>query len=36
VVRVKGGRREADFVRRFDEHRKLRRAIASLAAHEPR
>ena len=36
VVRAKGGRREADFVRRFDEHRKLRRAIASLAAQEPR
>jgi len=36
VARAKGGRREADFVRRFDEHRKLRRAIVSLAAQEPR
>jgi hypothetical protein len=32
VVRAKGGRREADFVRSFDAHRKLRRAVWRLAA----
>lgn len=31
VVRAKGGRRESDFVRLFDGHRLLRRAIAKLA-----
>jgi hypothetical protein len=31
VVRAKGGRRESDFVRLFDRHRKLRRAVAALA-----
>jgi len=31
VVRAKGGRRESDFVRRFDAHRRLRRAIVTLA-----
>ncbi len=31
VIRAKGGRRESDFARRFDQHRKLRRAIARLA-----
>ena len=31
VVRAKGGRRESEFVRRFDAHAKLRRAIGSLA-----
>jgi len=31
VVRAKGGRRESDFVRRFDAHRKLRRAVVKLA-----
>ena len=31
VIRAKGGRRESDFVRLFDAHRKLRRAVASLA-----
>jgi hypothetical protein len=36
VARAKGGRRESDFVRRFDEHARLRRAIAALAAEEPR
>jgi hypothetical protein len=36
IARAKGGRRESDFVRRFDEHRKLRHAIAALAAEEPR
>ena len=36
VVRAKGGRRESDFVRRFDAHERLRRAIARLAAEEPR
>jgi hypothetical protein len=35
VVRAKGGRRESDFVRRFDDHNRLRRAIARLAAEEP-
>ncbi|HSB64379.1 MAG TPA: hypothetical protein VLJ18_09450 [Thermoanaerobaculia bacterium] len=35
VVRAKGGRRESDFVRLFDRHRKLRRAIAALAKAEP-
>jgi hypothetical protein len=35
IARAKGGRRESDFVRRFDEHAKLRRAIAALAAEEP-
>jgi hypothetical protein len=32
VIRAKGGRHETDFVRLFDAHRKLRRAIAKLAA----
>ena len=32
VIRAKGGRRESDFVRRFDRHRRLRRAIRELAA----
>ncbi len=36
VVRAKGGRRESEFVRRFDAHRRLRRAIVALAVHEPR
>ncbi len=31
VARAKGGRRESDFVRLFDAHRKLRRAIVALA-----
>jgi len=35
VVRAKGGRRESDFVRRFDAHAKLRRAILALATREP-
>ena len=35
VIRAKGGRRESDFVRGFDGHRKLRAAIAKLAASEP-
>jgi hypothetical protein len=30
VIRAKGGRRESDFVTRFDRHVKLRRAIARL------
>jgi hypothetical protein len=30
VVRAKGGRRESDFVRLFDRHRKLRAAILKL------
>lgn len=32
VVRAKGGRRESDFVRLFDAHRPLRRALTELAA----
>ena len=32
VIRAKGGRHETDFVRLFDAHRPLRRAIAKLAA----
>lgn len=31
VVRAKGGRRETDFVRRFDAHVPLRRALCALA-----
>ena len=31
VVRAKGGRRESDYVRRFDGHRRLRRAVTVLA-----
>jgi hypothetical protein len=31
IIRAKGGRRESDFVRLFDDHRKLRNAIARLA-----
>jgi len=31
VVRAKGGRRESDFVRLFDAHRPLRRAVLRLA-----
>ncbi|MDL2717150.1 MAG: hypothetical protein PT977_05305 [Acidobacteriota bacterium] len=34
VVRAKGGRHESDFVRLFDAHRPLRRAIATLAAQD--
>jgi hypothetical protein len=35
VLRAKGGRRESDFVRLFDRHRKLRRAVATLAKGSP-
>jgi hypothetical protein len=31
VIRAKGGRREVDFVRRYDAHAKLRAAVAALA-----
>ena len=31
VIRAKGGRRESDFVRLFDAHGKLRKAVAALA-----
>ena len=31
VVRAKGGRRESGYVRRFDGHRRLRRAVIALA-----
>ena len=34
VIRAKGGRRESDFVRRFDGHRRLRRAVLQLAEEE--
>ena len=30
IVRAKGGRRESDYVRRFDSHRPLRRAVFAL------
>jgi len=36
VIDAKGGRRESDFVFAFDRHRRLRRAIATLARTEPR
>jgi hypothetical protein len=32
VVRAKGGRRESDFSRLFDRHRRLRRALCRIAA----
>jgi hypothetical protein len=35
VIRAKGGRRESDFVRLFDAHRKLRGAIAGLTREDP-
>ncbi|MEJ2719607.1 MAG: hypothetical protein P8181_00520 [bacterium] len=35
VARAKGGRRESDFVRFFDAHKKLRRALLEMAGHEP-
>jgi hypothetical protein len=31
VIRAKGGRRESDFVLRFDRHQRLRRALLALA-----
>jgi hypothetical protein len=31
VIRAKGGRRESEFVRLFDRHRRLRRAVLRLA-----
>ena len=31
VIRAKGGRRESEFVRRFDAHSKLRYALAEVA-----
>jgi hypothetical protein len=34
VIRAKGGRHESDFVCLFDAHRKLRRAILTLAQRE--
>ncbi len=34
VVRAKGGRREADFARRFDRHARLRREILRLTREE--
>jgi hypothetical protein len=34
VVKAKGGRRESDFVRLFDGHRRLRRAVFTLATTE--
>jgi len=34
VVRAKGGRRESDFVRLFDRHRKLRAAILKLSGRD--
>jgi hypothetical protein len=35
IVRAKGGPRESDFVRLFDGHRRLRRAVLRLAASQP-
>jgi len=35
VIRAKGGRREAEFVARFDRHRRLRRAVLALARSDP-
>jgi hypothetical protein len=35
VIRAKGGRRESDFVRRFDAHVPLRRAVRRLALSVP-
>lgn len=35
VIRAKGGRRESDFVRRFDRHRRFRAAVLELAATTP-
>jgi hypothetical protein len=35
VIRAKGGRRESDFVARFDRHRPLRRSILRLASETP-
>jgi hypothetical protein len=32
VIRAKGGRRESDFVTRFDRHAKLRKAIVRLGS----
>lgn len=34
VVKAKGGHRESDFVRHFDAHRRLRRAVLALAAED--
>ena len=31
VVRAKGGRRESDFVKLFDSHRLLKKAVLDLA-----
>ncbi len=31
VARAKGGRRESDYLKRFDSHRRLRRAVIALA-----
>ena len=36
VIRAKGGRRESDFVLRFDRHPRLPSALARLANREPR
>jgi hypothetical protein len=33
-VRAKGGRRESEFVKRFDGHRKLRAAVLRLSERE--
>ncbi len=35
VLRSKGGRRESDFVRRFDQHARLRAALCEIAAVPP-
>ena len=35
VIRAKGSRRESDYVRLFDGHRRLRRAMLTLASGDP-
>ena len=34
VIRAKGGRRESDYLLRFDQHRHLRKAIRRLTQEE--
>ena len=36
IVLAKGGRRESEFVRRFNEHRRLQRSLLRLAREAPR
>ena len=32
VIRAKGGRRELEYLQRFDEHRRLRAGVAEVSA----